>query len=102
MTLVIYVMTLARSNEHRLSVLETKIGVFWKVIEEGAVELLHRDDTPVVDELLHKAAANDLSKEEVIELIEELKIIEGDRTRTKGESTAALLMRAVLVARYDE
>lgn len=101
LTAATYVITQARKNESRLTALETKISVFWRVIEEGAVSLLHRDDTPRVDALLEKAAANTLTNVEAKKLIEELREIEQDRTRTKGESTAALLMRAVLIARYD-
>lgn len=99
---LIYVLTQARSTEKRLTALETKISLFWKVIEEGTVQLLHRDDTPKTDMLLDKAADNTLTKEEARELIDELKQIEEDKSRPRGEAAAALMMRAVLVARFDD
>lgn len=100
LALVSYAVAQARSSEHRLSVLETKIGLFWQIIEKGAVDLLHRDDAPATDKLLERAASNKLTEEERMELVRRLKAIETDPKRSPGESTAALLMRAVLVAKF--
>lgn len=102
LTLVLFFVKSIRSNEHRLSVLETKIGVFWKIIEEGAAQLLHRDDTPEIDALLDRVRdKKPLSSEERDTLVRYLRQIETDKQRTKGEQTMALIYRAMIVAKYN-
>lgn len=102
LTFVLYILKATRDNEHRLSVLETKISLFWTIIEEVALGLLHRDDTPELDMLLAKVSDphHRLTREEASAVVEHLKEIEVDRSRPRGESAMALLVRAVLVAKY--
>jgi hypothetical protein len=98
LTVALYIVTSTRANEHRLTALETKIGLFWKTIEEGAVGLLHHEDTPILDVLLTKAERGGLSQTEREMLIDRLKQVEMDPAKPYGERSTALMVRASLMA----
>lgn len=84
----------------RLRDLEMKVDIFWKVAEKRLGDLLHRDDTPELDELLEKLPADNLSPEERERLKAHLREIEDDPEYSEGRRVAALILRASIEARY--
>jgi hypothetical protein len=84
--------------EARLTSLETKMGVFWRVIEEKAVAILHAPIHYERDALLDKLLANKrLSPDDCDRLISMLDdIVEQRESTTPDERMAALLLLARL------
>jgi hypothetical protein len=88
----------------RVVEIETKVAVFWKMIEKSTADLLHRDDTPNIDRLLEKLPAENLTDPERRELLGYLEKIEKgegeERHRPEGRRTGAALLRASIVSRF--
>lgn len=60
----------------RMSRIETKVEIFWKVLGDKASLLLHSPHTPGLDELLEKYQREELSSRELDQLAEQLRAIE--------------------------
>lgn len=88
-------------DQNRLATLETKIGLFWKMIETSTADLLHRDDTPQIDVLLEELRDGVLSSDRREVLKRYLEEIERDHDRPRADRYGAVLLRASLIARYD-
>lgn len=86
----------------RLVELETKMEVFWNMIEKSTANLLHRDDTPLIDRLLEKLPAENLTEPERKELLGYLDEIEVSTTRPRADRVAAIMLKASILARYHD
>lgn len=84
----------------RIIELETKMKVFWTMIERSTADLLHRDDTPNIDKLLEKLPADRMSAEERHLLKEYLIEIQNNEERPRSDRYAAILLRASITARF--
>lgn len=91
----------AYSMAQRVTSLETKVSLFWALIEKNMSQLLHSPHRPKLDTLLDKNISGEgLTKSEAIQLVSLLqKLIEG-RELTPNESSWATLLMAATVAKH--
>lgn len=90
--------TVKTTNE-RITVLETKVEVFWKFLEENIAKILHSPHTPEIDALLDKLIdGKDIQKEEMIKL---KNLLEDDLAKNIGQKRDAVAM-AILIARLEQ
>lgn len=88
-------------NSERINTLETKIELFWGMVEKNLATMLHRDDTPDIDVLLDKVRDDTINDAEREALVEALKDIENDGRR-QNDRYAALMLRSMIEARLAE
>ena len=89
-----------RKNSDRLTSQETKVQVFWNMIEQSTANLLHRDDTPQIDRLLEKLPAENLSPPERKELRHYLEEIRTNKAEPQARRMAAAVLEASITARF--
>lgn len=90
-------------NNDRLMELETKMSVFWNMVEKTAVGLLHKDDDKLgLDHLLDKLPPDRMTRDERRALVEKLGIVEHSQESTTEEQFSAGVLRAAVVARYHK
>lgn len=81
----------------RITVLETKVDVFWKKVAYDAASILHSPHTPELDRLLEAFQAGTLSPEDSAELIRRLEVIVSSREASSaGARVAAMIILRVL------
>ena len=81
----------ASKTNTRLVTLETKVEHFWNALGKTAAAVLHSPHTPDRDRLLERYMRNEISWEELLRLIEDLRELE-----QTGEAPQAQLARVLL------
>lgn len=85
----------------RVTALETKIELFWGVVEKQMSNLLHSPHRPTLDKLLEKNQAGEkLTKDEAEQLADLLEKLINSEDLSKEESSWATMLLAITVAKY--
>lgn len=86
------------SMKERLTRLETKMELFWKIVENNVGRLLKSPRQPRKDELLDKLSGNSLNREEAAELKE---ILEREFAK-KGKRSQLSLAYILALGRLEQ
>lgn len=91
----------AYTMAQRITSVETKVALFWGLIEKNMSQLLHSPHRPSLDTLLDKNISGEgLTKQEAVQLVGLLqKLIDG-RELTPNETSWATLLMAATVAKH--
>lgn len=91
----------AYTMAQRITSVETKVGLFWGLIEKNMSVLLHSPHRPNLDTLLDKNISGEgLTKDEATQLVALLqKLIDG-RELSPNETSWATLLMAATVAKH--
>lgn len=92
----------AISIEHRFSVLETKMDVFWKNVGKSAADILHSPHRPELDRWLERYQAGELSRADLQTMVKMMRDVQEDDTGefTKTERMAASVIELSIHNRY--
>lgn len=91
----------AYSMAQRVTSLETKISLFWTVIEKNTSQLLHSPHRPALDELLDKNLRGErLSTDEACRLAHLLQKLIDSNELSGDEKAIANQLMAVTVGKY--
>lgn len=90
-------------NRERLTRLETKVEIFWKDVTYDAAKILHtpHPENERRDYLLEQFVEQQITRDELKELISLLKSIIEESWREMGERTAASQMLRALQRQYE-
>jgi len=104
----IFIWSISRvlTMEGRVSSIETKVNVFWKVVESNALEILHHPDRPELDAAIDQrkeSLTKGVSKLEQTQVyIEKLQAAIEDTRLSPGDRMAATMLLATAIARQAE
>lgn len=103
-TIGIASLTRSFAQERRLSAIETKIEIFWKIVEARALDILHHPTRPSLDKIIErrKETFDDGSTEELDRYTDKLEDAIADPNLSPGEKMAATLALAAVVARSHD
>ena len=87
----------------RITAVETKVDVFWRSICVDAARILHSPDPRLAarDELIDKFLAETISRAELTEFIEILKLVLDDHDSIAGDRLAASIILRSIESRYS-
>lgn len=85
---------------NRITTLETKISLYWKMIEDQTSKMLHSPHRPILDRLLEKNQKDGLTKAEATQLVDLLQKLIDTEELSPDERTSALMLMAVTAAKY--
>jgi len=88
----------AVSNESRLSTMETKLNLFWKIVEQNVLTVLHHPDREEIDRVIDSRMASMHSSEVGSDYIKSLKMLITNNHLTPGERVAASVALAAATA----
>lgn len=99
---IVYVEGVIKMRE-RMTKVETKIEIFWKDVSYDAAKILHtpHPENARRDYLLERFVAQQITREELAELIQVLKDIIEEKGREFGERTAASNLLRALQGQYE-
>jgi hypothetical protein len=85
---------------NRVTTLETKISLFWGLMEKQAATILHHPITPDRDKLIDGYLEGELSSEELQEFVHLLDSIVKDNNQSSGERMAAAFLLASIYNKH--
>lgn len=87
--------------ERRMADMEAKTGLFWKIVEQQALQILHHPTRHELDDLLDRYAVGKMNNNQAAQLVEMLMDIAHDDQLPAREISSALLLAACIQARYN-
>lgn len=91
----------AENALNRLTVLEMKMEVFWKLVSVSSAQALHSPHTPELDRLIEKFQQEKINDFELLRFKELLKEVADDPEENKFRQKAALEVLALIHVRYE-
>lgn len=89
--------------KERLSSVETKISLFWGVMEKQAAAILIKPTHYERDEMIERYLRGELNERETEEFIEMLQAINSDKNASPGDRLAAATLGAIVeIKKVDE
>lgn len=85
---------------NRITTLETKISLYWNMIEDQTSKMLHSPHRPALDRLLEKTRKEGLTQVEATQLVDLLQKLIDTEELSSDERTSALMLMAVTAAKY--
>lgn len=89
------------TEEKRISTLETKMGLFWNLVEKNFPKILHSPHTPSLDTLLDKMSERTLNLDEAQDLREQLKCELTGKVAVRSKDNE-LLVIVMLLGRLEQ
>lgn len=81
-----------------VALLKKQMALFWGVVEKEIGNMLHSPHREELDKLIEKNNHHMLSQDEIHRFAELLQQLKEDKTASNGERTAAIILRAALLA----
>jgi hypothetical protein len=90
----------SRNVLDRLKEVETKVGLFWSMMEQHAAAILHHPITPDRDKLIDGYLAGTLSTDDAKLFAKDLNSLISDPSQASGERLAASFMLTAVIHKY--
>lgn len=100
MTAVVALASWIYGIANRITTLETKISLYWNMIEGQTSKMLHSPHRPALDRLLDKNQRSGLTQAEATQLVDLLQKLIDTEELNSDERTSALMLMAVTAAKY--
>lgn len=89
-------------TQRRLTVIETKLELYWGAVEKQMSQMLHSPHRPSLDVLLDKNAREErLTHDEAVSLVELIQKLIDSKELTGNEESGARMLIAVTIGKYE-
>lgn len=86
----------------RITVIETKLDLYWGAVEKQMSQMLHSPHRPTLDVLLDKNTRGDrLTHDEAIALVELVQKLIDSKELTGNEEAGARMLISVTIGKYE-
>lgn len=86
----------------RVTVIETKLDLYWGAVEKQMSQMLHSPHRPTLDVLLDKNARGDrLSHDEAVSLVELVQKLIDSKELSGNEEAGARMLISVTIGKYE-
>lgn len=86
----------------RITVIETKLDLYWNSVEKQMSQILHSPHRPTLDVLLDKNARNErLTRDEAVLLVELAQKLIDSKELSGDEVTSARMLISVTIGKYE-
>lgn len=86
----------------RVTVIETKLDLYWGAVEKQMSQMLHSPHRPTLDVLLDKNARDErLSHDEAVSLVELIQKLIDSKELSGNEEAGARMLIAVTIGKYE-